>query len=230
MTYRPSPCMRYACSTQATYSAGVSSPIMSVRLRIKVFRFRQLSTRVAMMSLPCRRSDLPGHSTPQELAHAFFAEPLGAVDDQLAAQEDLFDPARDRAPFEHRVIHPTVTLGTPDGPGLVGIEQNDIRIGADGDGALAGKQAEQPGRRGGSQLDEAVQRQPVLPDPAVEDQRQPGLHAGRTVGNLAEVVPALRFGKLQAVRLLVEAEGAMVGRDHLEIIGPEAAPQRLLVG
>ena len=70
----------------------------------------------------------------------------------------------------------------------------------------------------------------MLPDPAVEDQRQAGLHAGRTVGNLAEVVPALRFGKLQAVRLLVEAEGAMVGRDHLEIIGPEAAPQRLLVG
>src|SRR5437667_250167 len=171
ITKRPAPCSREACSTQATYSAGVSSPIMSVRLRIKVFRFRQLSTRVAIASLLCRRSDLPGHSTPQELAYAFFAEPLGPVDDQLAAQEDLFDPARDRAPFEHRVIHPTVTLGTLDGPGLVGIEQNDIRIGADGDGALAGKQAEQPGRRGGGQLDDAVQRQPVLSDPAVEDRR-----------------------------------------------------------
>src|SRR2546430_16956831 len=129
---------------------------MSVRLRIKVFRFRQLSTRVAIASLLCRRSDLPGHSTPQELAHAFFAEPLGTVDDQLAAQEDLFDPARDRAPFEHRVIHATVTLATPDGPGLVGVEQNDIGTGADGVGARAWKQAEQPGRRRGGERDDAL--------------------------------------------------------------------------
>src|SRR5256712_9321720 len=83
---------------------------MSVRLRIKVFRFRQLSTRVAITSLLCRRSGLPGHSTPQELAHAFFAEPLGAVDDQLAAQEDLFDPATDRAPFQPAGDPPTLTL------------------------------------------------------------------------------------------------------------------------
>src|SRR6516225_12243867 len=40
--------IRYACSTQLTYSAGVSSPIMSVRLRINVLRLRQLS----MTNLP----------------------------------------------------------------------------------------------------------------------------------------------------------------------------------
>src|SRR5687767_5469536 len=37
--------MRKACSTRSLYSAGVSSPIMSVRLRIRVLRLRQLSTR-----------------------------------------------------------------------------------------------------------------------------------------------------------------------------------------
>src|SRR5215216_1159708 len=37
--------MRKACSTQSLYSDGVNSPIMSVRLRISVLRFRQLSTR-----------------------------------------------------------------------------------------------------------------------------------------------------------------------------------------
>src|SRR6266545_4384269 len=36
--------MRKACSTQSLYSDGVSSPIMSVRPRISVLRFRQLST------------------------------------------------------------------------------------------------------------------------------------------------------------------------------------------
>ena len=40
----PRPCMRKACSTQSTYSAGVSSPIMSERPRISVLRWRQLST------------------------------------------------------------------------------------------------------------------------------------------------------------------------------------------
>src|SRR6266513_4558020 len=67
-------------------------------------------------------------------------------------------------------------------------------------------------------------------DPAVEDQRQARLHARRAVGNLAEVVPALLLGELQPVGLLVEAERAVVGRDHLEVVGLEAAPQRLLVG
>src|SRR5207244_6629887 len=37
--------MRNACSTRSTYSAGVSSPTMSVQLRIRVLRLRQLSTR-----------------------------------------------------------------------------------------------------------------------------------------------------------------------------------------
>src|SRR5829696_313389 len=37
--------MRNACSTQSLYSDGVSGPIMSVRPRISVLRFRQLSMR-----------------------------------------------------------------------------------------------------------------------------------------------------------------------------------------
>jgi hypothetical protein len=35
--------MRYACSTQSTYSAGVKRPTMSDQLRIRVLRFFQLS-------------------------------------------------------------------------------------------------------------------------------------------------------------------------------------------
>src|SRR5205814_1782169 len=71
---------------------------------------------------------------------------------------------------------------------------------------------------------------PLPLDPAVEDQRQARLHARRAVGDLAEVVPALLLGELQTVWLLVEAERAVVGRDRLEVVGLEAAPQRLLVG
>src|ERR1044071_8255686 len=43
MYTRPSPCIRKACSTQSTYSAGVRSPTMSDQLRIRVLRLRQLS-------------------------------------------------------------------------------------------------------------------------------------------------------------------------------------------
>src|SRR6476619_2534628 len=43
--------MRYACSTHALYSAGVSRPIISVRLRISVLRLRQLSL-VMSLSYP----------------------------------------------------------------------------------------------------------------------------------------------------------------------------------
>ena len=46
--------MRNACSTQSTYSAGVSSPIMSERPRISVLRLRQLS--IAPESLTGRLS------------------------------------------------------------------------------------------------------------------------------------------------------------------------------
>src|SRR5882672_9772752 len=46
MYTRPRPCMRNACSTQSTYSSGVSSPIMSVRPRINVLRLRQLSAAI----------------------------------------------------------------------------------------------------------------------------------------------------------------------------------------
>ena len=45
-------------------------------------------------------------------------------------------------------------------------------------------------------LDEAVDRHAVLAHGAVEDQRQPGLDARRTVGDLAEAVHALLLGVL----------------------------------
>ncbi len=53
--------MRKACSTQSTYSAGVSRPIMSVRLRISVLRFRQLSTR------PTLRLDPAAHKVDERV-------------------------------------------------------------------------------------------------------------------------------------------------------------------
>src|SRR5260370_1241735 len=77
---------------------------------------------------------------------------------------------------------------------------------------------------GGRQFDKAVERQPVLPHAAVEDQRQARLDPGRAVGNLAEILSALLLGAAEPVGLLTEAERAMVRRDDLEVVGPQAAP------
>src|SRR5258708_40022175 len=104
-----------------------------------------------------------------EFAHPFLAEPLGPVADQLPAQEHLLHSPGDPMPLEERVVHPTVPLGAADRPRLLGVEQDKVRIRADGDRAFPGEQPEELGRRRRGQLDEAVQRQPMLPHGAVED-------------------------------------------------------------
>src|SRR5438445_1522427 len=261
MTYRPSPCMRYACSTQATYSAGVTSPIMSVRLRIKVLRLRQLSMGFsipiswaiasggrrwlspARPSSHRRRTDGPvvgggrvlrasrlaAFAAAHEFAGALLAEPLGSVDDQLTAQEHLFDSPGEPVLLEEGVVHPAVPLRRPDRPRLLGVEQDEVGGRADGDRALPRKESEELGGSGRRQFDKAVERQPVLPHTAVEDQRQARLDPGRAVGNLAEIASALLLGAAEPIGLLTEAERTMVRRDDLEVVGPQAAPQRLLV-
>src|SRR5690349_3073361 len=66
--------MRYACSTQLTYSAGVTSPIMSVRLRMRVLRFRQLSIAVPLRCPERRKIRWPGaRPKPPQVAYLIGA-------------------------------------------------------------------------------------------------------------------------------------------------------------
>src|SRR5690242_14496369 len=58
MKNRPSPCIRYACSQQSTYSAGVTRPIISVLPRISVLRLGQFwSLMLSRSLLTSRRAD-----------------------------------------------------------------------------------------------------------------------------------------------------------------------------
>src|SRR5258708_17250236 len=132
-----------------------------------------------------------GFAARDELPHSLPAEPVRSVDDELAPEENLLHAADGFPALEHAVVDAAVPLGGADGPALVWIEQDKIGVGADGDGALARKQAEQLGRRRRQQLHQAVQRHAAFADGTVIEQRQAGLDAWRAVRNLAEIVPAL---------------------------------------
>ena len=59
-------------------------------------------------------------------------------------------------------------------------------------------------------------------DAAVVDQAHPVLDAGAAIRNLAEVIAT-------ELLLFLETERTMIGRDHLQVIASQAAPQHLLI-
>src|SRR6185369_13057924 len=104
---------------------------------------------------------------------------------------------------------------------LVGIEDNDIRIRDDRDRPLLWKKAEDLRRRCRGQLNKPVQADSFLNDTAIVNEAHAVLDARSPIGDLAEIVAAEFF-------LLLEAERAVVGRDHLKVITSKALPQLLL--
>ena len=102
------------------------------------------------------------------------------------------------------------------------VVDDEVRVRADGDRALARVHPEQLRRRRRDDLDPALRRDPAADDAAVVEQVDPILDAGQAVGDLAEVAPA-------ELLLAVEVERAVVGRDHLQVVLDEAGPQLGLV-
>lgn len=146
---------------------------------------------------------------------------LPAVDDGLAARQHGLDLPGDPLPLVHRVVDVhVVRLG---GQGLLGLRvvDDDVGVGARRDGALLGVEAEHPGRGRAGDLDPAAPAD-VPVDDGLMEQIHPVLHARQPVGDLGEVA---------AAHLLLpgEAERAVVGGDHLEVVGAQSAPEGGLV-
>ena len=78
--------------------------------------------------------------------------------------------------------------------------------------------AEDARGRGGGDFDEAIERELSGVDAVVIDQLQAVLDARAAVGDLGEIVLAEDL-------LVFEAERAMVGGDHLQVIVLEAVPE-----
>src|SRR5690606_9602555 len=134
--------------------------------------------------------------------------PLG--DDGHPAREDGLDAAGDAFALVRRVVDVhVVRLG---GQHLLGVRvvDDDVGVGARGEGALLRVQAEHPGRGGAGDLDPAAAGD-VPVDHGLVQQVHAVFHARQPVGDLGEVAAA-------EFLLAHEAEGAVVGGDHLEVV------------
>ena len=89
------------------------------------------------------------------------------------------------------------------------------------DHALRAVEPEHPRRRGRGQLDPALQGD-LAGDDALVEQVHPVLDRADAVGDRAEVA-------LAELLLVLHAERAVVGRDHLQVVGAQALPHRVLV-
>src|SRR5439155_18997694 len=104
----------------------------------------------------------------------------------------------------------------------VRIEDHNVGIGPDSNGALPGKEAEDFRSSGRCQFDKAVGSDSILDDAAIVDEAHAVFDAGAAIRNLAEVVTSEFF-------LFLEAERAVVRGDYLQVISAEALPELLLI-
>src|ERR1017187_1620861 len=160
-------------------------------------------------------------ATLQEPAGAGLADVLVVLDDDRAPREHRRRPTLNLHALVGGVVHVHVVGGGRDRVGAVGIVDHDVGVRSRRDDALAGEQPEHLGRRGRGDVHPAPERDLAHID-ALEDEVQPVLDAGQAIGDLGEVANAHFL-------VLLEAEGAVVGRDEAEVVGAKTAPQLGLI-
>src|SRR5882724_632268 len=158
----------------------------------------------------------------EELAGAGATDEFAGVDDGAAAGENCFGRAFDLDALEHGIVHAHVVGFSADDFFVIGIEDDQVGVGANGDGAFARIEAKEFSGRDCNQLDKTVRRKMFAVDPAGIHETQAVLDAGAAIGNLGEIVLAELF-------LLLEAEGAVVGGNNLQSVFGEALPELFLV-
>ena len=94
---------------------------------------------------------------------------------------------------------------------VIGIENHDVGVGADGDCAFAREEAEEFCGRCGDDFDEAIRREAFSVDSASVDEAEAMFDARSAVGNFCEVVDAEFF-------LVFKAEWTVIGGNHLQVI------------
>ena len=104
------------------------------------------------------------------------------------------------------------------------VEEDDVGVAADLDGALA-VEAEARGGRRRQEVDHPLEGDPALGDALAVEDRQQRLDAGRAVADLVERDAVRGCGLLR-----VEAVGDVVGGDEVERAVGETRPQRVAVG
>jgi hypothetical protein len=181
---------RVACNTQSRTFRFFPQPV-------KVRGFHRLGTQHSLESAKYQalyawtyNEELYGGVglAAEELAAAGAAGELAGVDYALPSGEDGFRDAGDLDAFEHGIVHTHVVGFGADDFLLVGIEDDDVGVGAYREGAFAGEEAEKFRRRGGNHFYEAIRRETLTVDAAGVDQAQAMLDAWAAVGDFGEVV------------------------------------------
>jgi len=95
------------------------------------------------------------------LAGAGAADEFAGVDDGAAAGEDGFGRTLDLDALEHGIVDAHVVGFGADDFLVVGVEDHEVGVGADGDGAFARVKAEELCWGGRDELNEAVRRKNI---------------------------------------------------------------------
>src|SRR6266478_2596668 len=158
----------------------------------------------------------------EELAGAGAADEFAGLDDGAAAGEDGFWRALDADALEHGIVHAHMVGFGADDFFVIGIEDDQVGVGADGNGAFTRVEAEKFCGGGRDKLDKAIRRKMLAVNSTGINETQAVLDAGAAVGNFGEIVLAELF-------LFLETEGAMVGGDDLQRVFREALPELFLM-
>ena len=102
----------------------------------------------------------------EELAGAGAADEFAGVDDGTATGEDGLGRAFDADAFKHGIVHAHVMCFSADDFFVIGIEDDQIGVGADSDGAFARVEAEEFCGSGCNELDKTIRRKMFAVDAA----------------------------------------------------------------
>ena len=142
-------------------------------------------------------------------------------DHGFAAHEHRANRARHLEPFERRVVAGVVEVHGADGPARLGIEQHQVRVAPDLDGAFR-SEPEPPRRHRGQEIDEALHGDPAPPHTLGVEDRENRFDPGRTVADFREWRGRNPFLHRQPVRHVVAG-------DEVERSIGEAGPERVPV-
>ena len=112
---------------------------------------------------------------------------LVARDDHFAPGQDRVDPPTYLETLVAGVVGAHVVGCGRKRVSLVGIEDDDVGVGANGDSAFLRVEPEHPGRSGGTDLYPALQAEPLFGYRPVIHELDPVLDPGQSVRNLGEV-------------------------------------------
>lgn len=157
----------------------------------------------------------------EELAAVGVADELGVVNLNFTANGDDRGTTFDGEALETVVVVVGVLGFDADSATVVGIEDDQVGVAADGDGAFAREETEEfRGARAGA-IDEAIEINAAAGDAMGIEKIDAVFDAGNAVGNVGEGVFAEEF--------LLEIEGAVVGANGVDEAKAQAVPENILI-